>query len=81
MQTSYGYVNLDFDSFSFSRDPLIARSNGLKLLLECCNAGNRKYFFSTRIAKIWSPVPHDVVIAISIDNFKTQHDSSDTKVS
>ena len=65
----YGLVNIRKDSyFSFSN----TRTRGHSMKLSSTRLKNdvRKRFFSTRIINVWNSLPHNVVEARSVSNFK-----------
>ena len=51
------------------------RSNGLKLDKKHCNTSLRLSFFTQRVVNRWNSLPSIVVMAPSLDSFKTRLDS------
>ena len=66
----HGNIALPFnDFFTFSSNPS-SRGHSLKLAIPIANTNIRKYFFSTRIIKIWNDLPSSIVHAPSTSAFK-----------
>ena len=67
----HGHNSSSFnDFFSFSNNPS-SRGHSLKLAFPTAKSDIRKYFFSTRVVKIWNALPTNIVHAPSTHSFKS----------
>ena len=67
----HGHNSLSFnDFFSFFNNPS-SRGHSLKLAFPTVKSDTRKYFFSTRVVKIWNALPTNIVHAPSTHSFKS----------
>ena len=65
-------VNLNCNNFFTVDTYNKTRSNGLKLEYEKPRLDIRKYRFSVRTAKIWNQLPSSIVLAKSLEIFRTE---------
>ena len=74
----YGYTDLQPNSFfSFSTNPCGTRTNGLKINHVKFRSLLKGSFFFSRVIKIWNSLPHSVVTAFDVHDFRHQLDNPD----
>ena len=72
------YYDVCLDEFVvFANKRYDTSSNGLLTDVDHFNSGKRKFFFSTRIAKVWNKLPRDVAISRTVQAFRKQMNRPD----
>lgn len=68
----HGLYDVDYSRYFSLRSDSRTRGHPLKLVVPPVKRDTKKFFFSSRIVRVWNELPTDVVLAPTLHTFKTK---------